>query len=302
MASGSPTPTPASSSTRTASPPVITSFASNPLTTTFSRPADCTGLYQSLFLTMMDVQSTCLPTGFNTKPDAFFSPGVACPSGYVSACHDNTGVASQTTVTCCPTFNSDITLSCAPPGPRSGIWSTLFCTWMPAPSQDTTLPVTTSSNGITSTEMRDFPSPAGINAFGVRMVYQRTDLTSATTSATDSTSSADPQSTSGSASSSGLSTGARAAIGVVVPLVVLAILAGALLWWRRRRRLRAPGGPLEDGKTQPPGHAELHGEHVQEMMGTAVDEAGPAELAEPVAPVEPVAHEPVELPAMEEHR
>lgn len=274
-------------STTASSAPAITSFALNPLMTAFSRPADCTGLYQSSFLTMMDPQATCMPDGFKSQSEAYFSPGLVCPSGYASACHDNTGVASLTTVTCCPTLNSDVSLSCVTASTLKSVWATLFCTWIGPASQKTSLPLTLSGNGVTSTVMRDFKSPGGINAFGVRMVYQRTDLettarqTGSTNPNPDPTASAGPEPTSGSPPSdpdSGLSTGAKVAIGVAVPLVVLAILAGALLWWRRRRRQSALGGPLykyEKAAPQPQPHAELHGEHVQEMMGSTAE---PVEL------------------------
>ncbi|POR32809.1 Uncharacterized protein TPAR_06999 [Tolypocladium paradoxum] len=268
-------------STTASSAPATTSFALNPLTTTFSRPQDCTGVYQSLGLAMMDVQTTCLPDGFKSQSESYFSPGLVCPSGYVSACHDNTGVASQTTVTCCPTLKSDVTLSCVTTSTLKSVWSTLFCTWI-APSQKTSLPVTVSGNGVTSTEMRELRSPAGLNAFGVRMVYQKTDLEATTKTGSTKRPDAGPTSSAGPrpspSASSGLSTGAKVAIGVVVPLVVLAILAGVLLWWwRRRRRQRAPGGPLyKYEKTGPQPHAELHGEHVQEMVGSTVPVELPA--------------------------
>ncbi|KND86745.1 hypothetical protein TOPH_08606 [Tolypocladium ophioglossoides CBS 100239] len=290
-------------STTTGPAPAVTSFALNPLTTTFSRPADCTGVYQSLFLTMMDLQTTCLPKGFKSQSDAYFSPGIACPSGYVSACHDNTRVASQTTVTCCPTLNSNISLSCVTASTITGLWSTLFCTWIAPPaSKQASLPVTVSNNGVTSTEMRGFQSPGGINAFGVRMVYQKTDvvIAAATTNATTALSTgpagsdgSEPILGSSSSSSSNLSTGAIAAIGVVIPLLVIGILAGALLWWRWRRRQHAQVESLSKfgeaaPQPQPQPHAELHGDHVQEMPGSTVEPVElPASEPEPPPPPPP---------------
>jgi len=40
--------------------------------------------------------------------------------------------------------------------------------------------------------------------------------------------------------SSGISTGAKAAIGVAIPLAVIAVLAGVFLFWRRRKAVAAP--------------------------------------------------------------
>lgn len=221
---------------------------------------------------MIDVSTTCLPSGFNTAASSFFSPGLICPSGYYRACHDTTGVASITTVTCCPTYNQDISLSCVNTNTLSGIWASLYCTWSPEAGQPTSLPLTLSSNGITSTSMVGVTKPGGINAFGVRMVYQSTDSSTATaTSGATSTAQA-PSATSiqatsssstqgaGSSSSataeptkSGLSTGAT--VGIAVGAVTaLLIIAGALfLCWRSRRNNRHVHAPIaqEDRKDYP---------------------------------------------------
>lgn len=252
----------------TASAVVITSFPSVPLTTTFKPSADCSGFYFSHDIFVIDASSSCLPSGFDTNPTSYFSPGIACPSGYSTACHDTTGVSTITTVTCCP-VRGDVSLSCVPnPLSLADVWSTLFCTWI-APDT-TTLSVTLSSNGVTSTSLGTFVSPGGINALGIRMVYQSSDLSTSTSSTskpasntaqtTSSTSSSSTSSSSPTSTpSSGLSTGAKAAIGVSIPLAVLAILVGVFLWWRRRsQRYNAVGtgqpayhSPTTDNKAPP---------------------------------------------------
>jgi hypothetical protein len=265
-------------SVTTNTPSVITSFARRPLTTTFSRSADCDGIYLSGFLAMIDVHSTCLPRNFKT--DAYYSPGLICPAGYVSACHDATGVASITTVTCCPTLkNPDLTLGCVTTSTLRESWSTLYCTWVAPPSSDSTLPVTRVVNGVTTTSNLGFHSPGGLNAFGIRMVYEATDLTTqgtATTSSSrssDTTTSKPPQDT----QDSGLSTGAKVAIGVVVPVVVLAALLGALFYWRRRKpRYEAP--PLVDDKPPSQPNVELPGTQIHELMDHSQSTGAPAEL------------------------
>ncbi|KJZ76364.1 hypothetical protein HIM_04093 [Hirsutella minnesotensis 3608] len=270
------TPTPASAAA------VITSFPSKPLTTPFARPSDCTGIYRSGFLAMVDLEKTCLPKGFKTNSDSYFSPGIACPVGYVSACHDNTGVPSITTVTCCPVVG-DITLQCLTTSTLSSVWSTLFCTWIgPPSSRSTSITMTVSRDGVTSTITDEVHSPGGINAFGIRMVYQKTDLAqkplrTGPARATSSRLAA----ASDASESQGLSTGAKAAIGVAVPVVVLALLAGVLLWWWRKRRRgqgQDPGYNYEKTEQQPSYHPELQGSnthHVHEVMGSGVD---PVEL------------------------
>ncbi|KID85078.1 transmembrane alpha-helix domain-containing protein [Metarhizium guizhouense ARSEF 977] len=258
-------------STTAYTPSVVTSFPRNPLTTTFSRPSDCDGIYMSGFLAMVDLSSTCLPSNF--KSDAYFSPGLVCPSGYVSACHDTTGVASITTVTCCPALkNPDVTLGCLTTSTLSGSWLTLYCTWIAPPSSDSMLPVTTSENGITTTQTYGFHSPEGLNAFGIRMVYQSSDLSTKPTESTTHRSASRPSGAAATSNASqatdepgGLSTGAKVAIGVVIPIVAIAALLGAFFWWRKRKhRHQVP--PQAAGKSPTPRHAELNGTPFHELM------------------------------------
>ncbi|KAH8804356.1 hypothetical protein F5884DRAFT_883770 [Xylogone sp. PMI_703] len=222
----------------------ITLFPAIPLTTTFVQPSDCAGIYSSPNALFIDPSTSCLPSGFNPSPTGFFSPGIVCPSGYVTACHDTLGVSTITTITCCPSYG-EITLSCAPDhSSLQGIWSTLFCTWVPTTT--TTLEVTQSSNGITSTGAVKVWSPGGINAYGIRMVHENTDISGATPSST-SASTINTNSTTipgyidfdGSDLSSGLSTGGKVAIGITVPVGILAILAGVVFWLRKNRQSRS---------------------------------------------------------------
>ena len=264
--SSSPSPSPSQQ-------PVITSFPRNPLTETFTPPSDCNGVYLSIVY-MIAPSTTCLPPSAGLKASQYFSPGLICPTGYASACHDTLGVNSITTVTCCPFWN-DITLSCAPTD-KSEVWSTLHCTWNPAKSS--TVMVTLSKDSRTSSSLVPFTSPEGINAFGVRMVYQSTDLITSTSSTSSSTQTSNTGSTtslptsntsplpasntsqvpssSSTSTNSGLSTGAKAAIGIVVPLVALVMLAALFFWWKRRRQYKdAPVAPVilteyYQGKTQ----------------------------------------------------
>lgn len=173
-------------------------------------------------------------------------------------------MSSITTVTCCPIYG-DITLSCVPtPETLGSICETLFCTWTAPPSPGTTITVTKSLHGgRTSTVIDPMFAPGGINAYGVRMLYESSDLqTSTSTPATitpsastdsggtddvgnpntsnDSAGPGPSQTTDPDAGSTGeLSMGAKVAIGVAVPVVVLgAALLGLTLWWRRRKRVQ----------------------------------------------------------------
>ena len=64
----------------------------------------------------------------------------------------------------------------------------------------------------------------------------RNGIPSETGKAVPTSSTSSPTTSSSSSSGSTLSTGAKAAIGVAVPVVVLALLAVSCLFWRRRKR------------------------------------------------------------------
>ncbi|KAM7194049.1 hypothetical protein V8F20_008145 [Naviculisporaceae sp. PSN 640] len=215
----------------------LTSSADYPLTTTFTPPVECSGIYESGRVAVVDIQTSCLPSGFRTAEGAYFSPGIACPSGYWSACH-NTNSRSLTTVTCCP-FRGDISLSCAGPATLSGAWQDMFCTWMAPESPGTEVLVTISDRGKTSTVTRLMvkeTGPAvtggvGIAAYGVRMVHQSADLVPVKTS---------PPTISESPSSSPKPSPPLAptpwiiALAVSIPLAVVAVLIISYYWWNRR--------------------------------------------------------------------
>lgn len=260
--------TKAANSTTPYTPVLVTSFPSIPLTATFTPPSDCAGFYTSASINVIDASTTCLPSGFNKDPTAFFSPGIACPSGYYSACHDTTGVQSITTVTCCP-FRKSFSLSCADPSSLKDVWSTMFCTWEAPASPGTVISVTLSADGITSTILSAMSAPGGLNAFGVRMVYESTDMSTGPSTATGTNS---PGSTSappsGSNSGSGLSKGATAAIAVIIPLLAIAALVGGLMWWRRRRsRYNVVESPVSPDHKAPPGTYAYYGDEGPQTPG-----------------------------------
>lgn len=237
-----------------------------PLTTTFTAPGTaCSGIYFPTSLqniAMFHDEPSCLPSGFSTAQSAFFSPGIICPSGYYSACHDTAGIASVTTVTCCPSLaDRGIKFTCVDPKTLGGVFTSKFCSWQAPASPGLPVSVTRSDTSRrTSTIVDNMVSPGGINAFGIRMVHQATDLQVLST-ATSLRGSSGSSSTAGvtgpgpvqsgltegqtsGGSSSGLSQGATIGIGVGVAVLVLAALAGLFLWWRKRRRAAAAGAPL----------------------------------------------------------
>ncbi|KAK1963652.1 hypothetical protein LY78DRAFT_716397 [Colletotrichum sublineola] len=258
---------------------IASTFPENPLPTAdFSPPAaSCAGIYLTNNVYAIDNDQKCLPDKFNGASTAFYSPGTACPTGYTAQpqCSRNGGVRSITTVTCCP-YRGDMTLSCV--------------------EDDMTLA------GAVTMKNRD-----GVNAWGIRMVYQASDLvpksTSAATTAatattgggataaatgtgTGTTTGAGTTATGGNGDSSGgLGTGAIIGVAVVVPVVLIAALVGLFLWWRRRKHRYAGVKPVDTTPTAPEmdgqssmgsayayQHQHQHPPPVQEMTGTGVGE------------------------------
>jgi hypothetical protein len=83
------------------------------LTTTFTPPLSCLQNYYvtkngDILLGPSPAASECYPSGWNTNPGLFFSPGLFCPSAYVTAyiMHETIMPATETRVTCCPTYET----------------------------------------------------------------------------------------------------------------------------------------------------------------------------------------------------
>lgn len=318
------------------SSPILSSFPTNPLTTTFTPTATtCSGAYASGGVYVFDADtSDCLPSSFPTASTDYFSPGLACPAGYVTACHDNNGVSSITTVTCCP-YRGDITLGCVTPSTLSDVWSTLFCTWI-APESGTVVSVTLSGDGTTSTVAETMASPAGLNALGVRMVYEASDLETSSTSTTTTSKAGAEKTTSNGASvtdglasstavadsgassnngvtgtSSGLSTGTTVAIAVVLSVVGIIAVTVAFLWMRRRKQhqqvydsveANSPGQPSYGGgeATGNVYHGYYDPKNTPELSGTGSsgvrDQQPMVQLGQANAPVELPHSNAVEMP------
>ncbi|OHE99456.1 hypothetical protein CORC01_05256 [Colletotrichum orchidophilum] len=250
---------------------IASTFPENPLKTAdFSPPASsCSGIYLTNNVYAIDNDPSCLPDKFNGASTAFYSPGTVCPTGYTAQpyCSRNGGVRSITTVTCCP-FRGDMTLSCVQDDMTlANVWETQFCTWMAGPA--TVVDITRTDDGVVATQAVTMKNRDGVNAWGIRMVYQASDLLPQTTSAatttvtgtgtetaaarsgvTDASASATgtaagAENTTSSANTGGLSTGGIVAVAVVVPVVAIAALVGLFLWWRRRKHRYAGVKPVE---------------------------------------------------------
>lgn len=186
--------------------------------------------------------SDCLPTSWTPTPGAYISPG-ACPRGYTVACAQSQIGEPENTGTCCPSGYSCQTNSIAWP------WqSTDRCF---QPMADTRTYVYTTRTPGKDFETSSITGGGELNAFGVVIRWQASDLitsTSTTTSTSISASTPAPTApslptstpsaieTSASSDPGSLSVGAEAGIGVGAAAAFVMILAGAFSLWRTRRK------------------------------------------------------------------
>lgn len=260
-----------------------------PLPTDYSPGTTCNAI-SSQIVVGVDFATSCLPDDFDPAPTAYYSPGTACPSGYTAqrSCTRSNSRDDRTTVTCCPERNGIKMWCVADPKTLEGPWESLFCTWSAGESR-TVLLVTTLVSGSESTSAVTMSGGDGINAYGLKMVYEASDIakTSATTTSDATTSAqATPAETSenpelppepsasgdgggsnnggGGGNNGGIGTGGIVAVAVVIPLLVIGALIGGFFWWRRRknRQTSVPTDDPDAAKELPtPGHgmSELYG-------------------------------------------
>ncbi|KAL2121596.1 hypothetical protein VTJ04DRAFT_5623 [Mycothermus thermophilus] len=221
----------------TPNPGLRISFPFNPLTTTFTRDSKCGAVTISV----------------SDKIEFYIidlrEEGQNC---YWTACQDNDGVASITTVVCCPTYNSDITLTCETSDKNIHDMETDavidLCFW--TAGETTALTAVTWEAG--STFVVDFYEPDIVRAEGVYMVYQSSDLNGGSGAETTTTSEASPghdSAASDTATSSSTSeappsspptsglTPAELAMAIVGPIILLALLLATIYFWRKSRKL-----------------------------------------------------------------
>ncbi|KAF7562460.1 hypothetical protein G7046_g1683 [Stylonectria norvegica] len=240
--------------------------------------------------------NTGISTGVALGGWGFYSPGLECPVGYATSCVATGSVdggfdfqfsvlKSETGIGCCPTGYAckhnpgvDAAQTCYRVV-STGSFPTVQCesgtsnqySYVQVPS---TFTVTASGDETTSVisaitvfapliqlNRRAVDLPSSTEA-STTSGSQRTTGTATATSTSTSTS-ATSQATSGSSSSGGLSVGAQAGIGVGAGLVGLALIAAAVLFWRRRRKTYT-ASPTEEPKYEVPGQET----HPVELPGT----------------------------------
>lgn len=279
------------------------------LTTTFTAPTQCTQAYfypdvfDAVFFTGWQGQACFNGGGINTftqdgdclppvtvsttiessssssllfstvvpQSSGYYSPGIACPAGYTTACGASVGsdgvssavsglqslsfvytaTAGETVVGCCPTGYQCMIAYSEDYGSQQRcekvvVSTTLVletCTngtdgYSASPTQ-VIVPLTTTESGSDTTTAFSVTAFTLYNSL-VQMNYQATDLPSTSSSAsssasttTEANSTSSSSVTNGSGSSNHKTT--TIAVAVVVPCVAL-LIAAALAWfWRRRR-------------------------------------------------------------------
>ncbi|KAF9774940.1 hypothetical protein IL306_006995 [Fusarium sp. DS 682] len=269
---------------------IASNFPYNPFQTSdFDPPSSCSGIYldtggrytiDAIFTIGNDRE--CLPKRFSAASTAFYSPGTACPTGYTAQpqCSRNDGVRTITTVTCCP-YSGDMTLACIEDSlPRPDRSELQFCTWMAGVKTIVNVTLSESAGGSLTTTGITLTGSEGVNAYGIRYVYQASDLGPASTTESTSTGKVAGQTSSadgGSTVSKGLSTDGIIAVAVVVSVVTIAAVVGLLSWWRHRKRhSMQPEGetqatvPVQRGPNAAANLQELAGQSQLQGGGTQV--------------------------------
>ncbi|KZM20118.1 uncharacterized protein EKO05_0007472 [Ascochyta rabiei] len=187
------------------------------------------------------INTACLPWATSGVPSsaAFYSPATACPTSWTAVATRtaaegaNDWTDGETAIECCPQGFVGGTGGMCNPG-SSGTTPVVRCGEADA-EENVNLVYTAGS----------WPASVTARVTALQLRYQPTDIESSaslTGSSSGSTSASTGSSSPGAGNSvgGGLSTGAKAAIGTVVPLVfILGTLAAFLLWRRRRHRKAA---------------------------------------------------------------
>lgn len=178
-----------------------------------------------------DINTACMPwVTPNTSPPAaaFYSPATACPSSWSAVSTASSGadwVTGETALTCCPPgFEGDGRGGCRAGG--SGTVTVVVCG--EADAEENENRVYTAGS---------WPASVTAAVTPLQLRYRASDFSSSSASST-TTSGAGEGTGRSSGGGGGLSTGAKAAIGTIVPLVFLLGALAFVLLWRRRRRKR----------------------------------------------------------------
>jgi hypothetical protein len=196
------------------------------------------------------INTACLPWATAGLPSsaAFYSPATACPTSWgavatrTAADGATDWIDGETALECCPPSFVGGSGGLCNPG-TSGTTPVVRCGEADAEENDNLV--------FTAGQ---WPATASARVTALQLRYQASDTggtasmigsgTSETGTGTASSTNSEGQ---GSGSSGGLSTGSKAAIGTVIPLVfILGALAAFLLWRRRKQKKAAAAATSKD--------------------------------------------------------
>jgi hypothetical protein len=180
------------------------------------------------------INTACMPwVTPNVYPStgAFYSPATACPSSWSAVSTATNGdqwVNGETAISCCPSgFEGDGRGGCRVGS--TGTFPVVQCGEADAEENN---------NRVYTAGQWRAGATASITALQLR--YQASDIGSASASSNSPANTRGSSSTNNNGGNGGLSTGAKAAIGTIIPLVfIIGALAFALLWRRRRQKKAA---------------------------------------------------------------
>lgn len=180
------------------------------------------------------INTACMPwVTPNVYPTsaAFYSPATACPTSWKAVSTATSGdqwVPGETALTCCPSgFEGDGRGGCRVGS--SGTFPVVQCGDADAEENE---------NRVYTAGAWPATATASITALHLR--YQASDIGSASATGSSPLSTGESGAPGGgSGGSGGLSTGAKAAIGTVIPLVFIVGALAFFLLWRRRKQKKA---------------------------------------------------------------
>jgi hypothetical protein len=198
----------------------------------------------STLLANFPINTACMPwvtLGVFPATNAFYSPASACPDAWTAVATQTSGtdwLEGETELTCCPSgFEGNNNGDCSPASSAS--FPVVECGEADAEENE----FRTYVGGA-------WPASATVSVAALQLRYGGTGaVITGTTgsenspSSTGGTSSSDSNNGNnngnGDRGSSGLSTGAKAAIGTVIPLVFLLGALALFIFWRRRKAYKA---------------------------------------------------------------
>lgn len=229
-----------------------------PLTTIFSLPSSlATSCFSQLYqadtvAVVLGPGAQCLPPGpapVSSTLSTYYSPGLwdgrpACPDQWTPACTQTitSGTITETAVTCCPNANglgplSYVSFTCQQSESISLYigFNQYGCTMqLGALASYVSLTVLNTNSLPPTTKVMSVQPNQGPNAYSVQVRWQESDLHSVVPTQPSSTPTS-PSSSSDS-NSGGQSSSAKIAVGVVIPVVVLAAVMIGLLIYRRKKK------------------------------------------------------------------